>query len=263
MRRLRLKDRLKYKPIRRPCNSCGSRKRCLDPDIPISEKKRNKTSCLPLHEYLSSLQVGQCLHGENWLPKHDIGLADQEVVKPEKAPDRFLWSSQYGKKDEASLSAIAEWGMVKRSVTPKQYEVLYQQRIKSKSLDEIAIILNLSRKAVWNRIQSSELRIKKYGRFWKDKAERSRQDAAKDAGREKIIIKRQTIKHKDPARFIGKLWKMCQDFEDCKKCISDKGRKMERCPVDDSKLKWQIRNVLRSGADDPVFEMRELQIPCK
>ena len=260
MRRPRPKDRLKYKPIRRPCNSCGSRKRCLDPSIPISEKKRNKTSCILHHQYLSSLQVGQYLHGENWIPEHGIGTAESEGVQPEKPPDRFLWSDHYNDKSKKSASAIAKWNMIKLSITPKQRVVLFQQIVKKKSIDDIASTLNLSWQSVYDRIKQANIRIKRYGKHWTVAPKKHKPKTEKQ---EEIISEKLLPRKKELFELPGKVWRMCKDTKDCKKCFSGEGIPAERCPVDGSILKWQTRNLFRLGPGDKKIKVQGLQIPCK
>ncbi len=238
------------KPQKRPCSKCGSRKRCLDLSIPISEKKHNRVNCLRYHRWLSSIQAGKYLHGQFWVPKYKIGSTS--------APsERFLWSNHY--RDKSGNSALAKWNMIKLSVTPKQRQVLFQQIVKKKSIDEISATLNLSWQTVYDRLKQSKARIKRYGKNWADAAERRRKDKARDARRKKIIVKKYPEPRRDPVKVAGRLWRMCQDWNSCGKCNSTH----DRCPIDDSKIHWQIRQFYRSAAGDIREKFKEFQIPLK
>ncbi|HEA68263.1 MAG TPA: sigma-70 family RNA polymerase sigma factor [Desulfobacterales bacterium] len=180
--------------IKKPCNTCGSRKRCRDESRAVERgynvdigrgwariyipKTLLKPNCGVFHKWLNSDTPKKIIRDPDWVPRRELNIGlpkysgmmtgerrtgvkqGSRAVYEDASP--WMWSTPKTGRPDKEM-----WKLIDACITKKQHEVLFLIIIKRKSLTEAAGALGLNRQAAMDRITQAKKRIKKSGKLWK------------------------------------------------------------------------------------------------
>ena len=182
------------KPLKKPCNTCGSRKRCRAESLAVKRgynidigrgwaciyipKTLLRPNCGDFHKWLDTDTPKKITRDPDWVPRRELNIGlpkhsrmmtgerrtgvKQGLRAVYKDVDPWMWSApETGRPDNEM------WKLIDACITKKQREVLFLIIIKRKSLTEAASALGLSRQAAMDRTNQAKKRIKKSGKLWK------------------------------------------------------------------------------------------------